>query len=144
MTDIKDYWARKEAEIGETVDAKFYCTYISGDESAKGPLTGVLFFSKSTLFFQSFYAAKDLKSLFQMHSQKGISGEGHLFKMPLKDLQCSFSQPPQNLWQRLFAAPEQTLDIHLMDGVQKIGSYQFSVDRRELSTIAGLINNSAL
>ena len=70
MTDIKDYWARKEAEIGETIDAKFYCTYISGDESAKGPLTGVLFFSRSTLSFQSFYAAKDLKSLFQFHSQK--------------------------------------------------------------------------
>ncbi len=92
MTDIKDYWAQKEAEIGETVDAKFYCTYISGDESAKGPLTGVLFFSRSTLSFQSFYAAKDLKSLFQMHSQKGISGEGHSFKMPLKRF-AVFFQP---------------------------------------------------
>ena len=48
--DKDDFWVQKEAEIGETVDVKFYCNYLSGDWPVKGPLTGVLFFSKSTLF----------------------------------------------------------------------------------------------
>ena len=139
MKDIKDYWAQKEAAIGESVDAKFYCTYLSGDVSVKGPLTGVLFFSTSTLFFQGFNSSKDLKSLFQMRREDGVS-EGHLFKMPLNNVQCSFSDPARNLWQRLFAPPEQSLVIHRMDGGRKTASYHFSVDRKELKSIVGLIN----
>jgi len=139
MKEIRDYWAQKEADIGESVDAKFYCTYLSGDASVKGPLTGVLFFSRSTLFFQGFHSSKDLKSLFQMRRQEGVS-ETQLFKMPLNAVQCSFSEPPRNLWRRLFAAPEQSLVIHLMDGEQKTGSYHFSVDRKELGSIVSLIN----
>ena len=27
--DKEDYWVRKEAEIGEAVEAKFYCTSVS-------------------------------------------------------------------------------------------------------------------
>jgi hypothetical protein len=139
MADKEEYWIRKEAEIGESVDAKFYCTYLSGDPSVKGPLTGVLFFSRSTLFFQSFSSSKALKFLFQMRVREDIS-EGHLFKMPLNDLQCFFSESPKNLWRRLFAAPEQVLVIHLTDGEQKTGSYQFRVERKDLKTIVRLIN----
>ena len=73
--DREDYWLRKEAEIGETVDAKFYCTYLRGDWPVKGPLTGVLYFSKSTLYFQSFYSAKSLASMFQPRRQEGIYRE---------------------------------------------------------------------
>ena len=50
----EDYWLRKEVEIGETVEAKFYCTYLGGAWPVKGPQTGVLFFSQSTLYFQSY------------------------------------------------------------------------------------------
>lgn len=137
--DKEDYWVCKEAEIGESVDAKFYCTYLSGDLSVKGPLTGVLFFSRSTLFFQSFSSPKGLEFLFKAR-RRGDTSESHSFKMPLNDLQCSFSESPRSLWGRLFAAPEQSLAIHLTDGEQKTGSYQFSVERKELKTIVRLIN----
>jgi hypothetical protein len=139
MNDVKDYWLQKEALIGESVDAKFYCKYLRGAESVKGPLTGVLFFSRSTLFFQGFHSSKDLKTLFQMRRQEGVS-ETQLFKMPLNAVQCSFNEPPRTLWRRLFAAPEQLLVIHHMDGEQKKGSYHFSVDRKEIKAIASLIN----
>jgi len=139
MVDREDYWVRKEAEIGESVNAKFYCTYLSGDPSVKGPLTGVLFFSRSTLFFQSFSSPKALKFLFQMRQREDIS-ESHSFNMPLNDLQCSFNESPNNFWRKLFAPPEQSLVIHLTDGEQKTGSYQFSVERKELKTIVRLIN----
>jgi len=137
--DNKDYWVRKEAEIGETVDVKFYCNYLSGDWPVKGPLTGVLFFSKSTLYFQSFYASKSLASLFQLSRQEG-SSESHAFQMPLKNLRCSFNESPKNFWSRLFAAPDQPFVIHLTNGEQETGSYQFSVGRKELKTIVSLIN----
>ena len=137
--DKDDYWVRKEAEIGETVDVKFYCNYLSGDWPVKGPLTGVLFFSKSTLYFQSFYASKSLASLFQLSRQEG-SSESHAFQMPLKNLRCSFNESPKNFWSRLFAAPDQPFVIHLTDGEQETASYQFSVGRKELKTIVSLIN----
>ncbi|MCP4629495.1 MAG: hypothetical protein GY850_39225 [bacterium] len=136
----EDYWVRKEAEIGETVEAKFYCTYFSGDWPVKGPLTGVLFFSKSTLYFQSFYSSKSLATLFQLRRQEGIS-ESHAFQMPLKDIRCSFNEAPTNFWSRLFAAPEQSFIIHHMDGEQDARSYRFSVDRKKLKTIVSLINS---
>jgi hypothetical protein len=138
--DKEDYWVRKEAEIGETVESKFYCTYLNGDWPVKGPLTGVLFFSRSTLFFQSYYSAKSLASLFQLRRQEGLS-ESHVFQMPLKDLRCSFSESPKNFWCRLFAAPDQPFVIHLTDGERETGSYQFSVDRKKLKRIASLINS---
>ena len=137
--DKDDYWVRKEAEIGETVDVKFYCNYLSGDWPVKGPLTGVLFFSKSTLYFQSFYASKSLASLFQLSRQEG-SSESHAFQMPLKNLRCSFNESPKNFWSKLFAAPDQPFVIHLTDSEQETGSYQFSVDRKKLKTIVSLIN----
>jgi hypothetical protein len=136
--DKDNYWVRKEAEIGETVEANFYCTYLSGDWPVKGPLTGVLYFSKSTLYFQSFYSSKSLASLFQVRRQGDIL-ETHAFQLPLKDLRCSFSESPQNLWTRLFAAPEQSFVIHLSEGEQDARSYRFSVDRKKLKTIATLL-----
>jgi hypothetical protein len=139
IMDKEDYWVRKEAEIGETVEAKFYCTYLSGDWPVKGPLTGVLFFSKSTLYFQSFYASKSLASLFQLRRQEGHS-ESHAFQMPLEDLRCSFDESPKNLWIRLFAAPEQSFVIHLTDGERDARNYRFIVDRKKLKTIVSLIN----
>jgi hypothetical protein len=136
--DKDNYWVRKEAEIGETVEANFYCTYLSGDWSVKDPLTGVLFFSKSTLYFQSFYSSKSLASLFQVRRQGDIL-ETHAFQLPLKDLRCSFNELPKNLWTRLFAAPEQPFVIHLSEGERDARSYRFSVDRKKLKTIASLI-----
>ena len=139
--DTEDYWVRKEAEIGETVDAKFYCNYLNGDWSVKGPLTGVLFFSKSTLYFQSFSSSKSLASLFQLRNQEGLS-ESYTFQMPLKNLRCSFNESPKNFWGSLFAAPDQPFVIHLTNGEQETGSYQFNVDRKKLKTIVSLINSN--
>ena len=139
--DREDYWVRKEAEIGETVDAKFYCNYLSGDWPVKGPLTGVLYFSKTTLFFQSFYSPKSLSSMFQLRRQEGLS-ESQAFQMPLKDLRCSFSESPKSFWSRLFATPDQPFAIYLTDGERETGSYQFSVDRNKLKTIGSLINSN--
>jgi hypothetical protein len=136
--DKDNYWVRKEAEIGETVEANFYCTYLSGDWSVKDPLTGVLFFSKSTLYFQSFYSSKSLASLFQVRRHGDIL-ETHAFQLPLKDLRCSFNESPKNLWTRLFAAPEQPFVIHLSEGERDARSYRFSVDRKKLKTIATLL-----
>ena len=139
--DKDDYWVRKEAEIGDTVDVKFYCNYLSGDWPVKGPLTGVLFFSKSTLYFQSFYASKSLASLFQLSRQEG-SSESHAFQMPLKNLRCSFNESPKNFWSSLFTAPEQPFFIHLTDGERDARSYRFSVDRKKLMTIVCLISSN--
>ena len=139
--DTEDYWVRKEAEIGETVESKFYCTYLSGDWPVKGPLTGVLFFSRSTLYFQSFYSSKSLASLFQLRRQEGLS-ESHVFQMPLKDLRCSLNESPKNFWGSLFSAPDQPFVIHLTDGERETKSYQFSVDRKKLKTIVSLINSN--
>ena len=139
MTDIEDYWVRKEAEIGEPVEAKFYCKYLSGDLPVKDPMAGVLFFSRSMLFFQSFFSSKALESLLQLRRQGNIT-ESHSFKLPLKNLQCSFNESPQNLLSRLFAPPEQSIIVHLTDGQLKSRSYRFSVYRNELETIVNLIN----
>ena len=143
MTDIQDYWAQKEAEVGEIVVAKFYCTYLSGDVSVKGPLTGVLFFSSTTIYFQGFNSSKDLKTLFQMRRQEGIS-EGHLLKIPLISAKCSYREPPRSIWRRLFAPPDQTLVILHTEGEKKTVRYQFSVNRNELKEVADLINHTSL
>jgi len=138
--DQEEYWQRKEAEIGETIVAKFYCTYLGGDWPAKGPQTGVLFFSRSTLYFQSYYADKSLASLFQFSRQDGIT-ESHAFNLPLVNLQCTFDDSPQKLLSWLFEAPEQSFVVHLADGERDARSYRFSIDRKKLKMIADLISS---
>ncbi len=129
--DREDYWFCKEAEIGETVDAKFYCTYLRGDWPVKGPLTGVLYFSQTTLFFQSFYSPKSLASML-LPRRPEDHAESHAFQVPLKDVRCSFDESPKNLWTRLFAASEQPFVIYRTDGKCESGNYQFSIDRKQL------------
>jgi hypothetical protein len=138
--DPKDYWLRKEAEIGETIVAKFYCTYLDGDWPAKGPQTGVLFFSRSTLYFQSYYTDKSLTSLFQISRQDDIA-ESHAFQLPLENLGCTFDDAPPKLWRRIFEAPEQSFIVHLADGERDARSYRFSIDRKKLKTIVDLIGS---
>jgi len=138
--DREDYWVGKEAEIGETVEAKFYCTYLSGDWPVNGPLTGVLFFSQSTLYFQSFHASKSLANLIQPRRQEKIT-ESHTFNLPLEKLDCTYDDSPQTLMRRLFAAPEQSFVIHLTDGERDAKSYRFSIDRKKLKIIADLISS---
>jgi hypothetical protein len=139
--DLRDFWCRKEAEIGETVEAKFFCTYLKGDWPVDGPLTGVLYFSKTRLFFQSFHSAKSLASLVQPRRREGLS-ESHTLQLPLQDLRCSFEKSPKNLWSRLFAAPEQSFVIQLGDGLRDSGSYRFSIDRKQLKEVVDLINRN--
>ena len=139
MIDIKDYWVRKEAEIGETIDAKFYCRYLNGDWSVKGPRPGVLFFSRSTLFFQSFYSPGAVESMLRLRQQDGIT-ESHSFKMPLNKLKCTLNQAPQNLLSRMFAKPEQSIVIHFSQDKQNTAIYQFGVHRSELEAVVNLIN----
>lgn len=137
--DREDYWLRKEAEIEEGVEAKFFGTYLEGDWPVKGPLTGVLYFSKTRLFFQSFHSAKSLASMLQPGRREDLA-ESHAFQLPLQDLRCSFDEPPKNLWARLSAAPEEALVVHRTGGERETGSYRFRVDRKQLKKIAGLIN----
>ena len=136
--DHEAYWQRKEAEIGETIVAKFYCTYLGGDWPVKGPQTGVLFFSESTLFFQSYHAEKSLSSLFQTSRQDGIT-ESHTLQLPLQNLQCTFDNSPQTLLSRLFEAPEQSFVINHKEGERDIRRYRFSIDRKKLKMVADLI-----
>ena len=137
--DPKDYWLRKAAEIGESIVAKFYCTYLGGDWPAKGPQAGVLFFSETTLYFQSYHADKSLASLFQFSRQDSIS-ESHAFQLPLENLQCAFDHSPQKLLSRLFEAPEQSFVINHTKGERDARSYRFSIDRKKLKLIADLIS----
>jgi hypothetical protein len=137
--DREDYWLRKEAEIEEGVEAKFFCTYLEGDWPVKGPLTGVLYFSKTRLFFQSFHSPKSLASMLQPRRREDLA-ESHAFQLPLQGLRCSFDESPKNLWTRLSAAPEQAIVVRRSDGEHETGRYRFKVDRKQLKTIAGLIN----
>jgi len=139
--DQKEYWQRKEAEIGESIVAKFYCTYLGGDWPVKGPQTGVLFFSQTTLYFQSYYAEKSLASLFQLSRQNGIT-ESHAFQLPLENIKITFDNSPQKLLSRLFTPAEQLFVIHLADGERDARCYRFSIDRKKLKTIVDLINRN--
>ena len=139
--DNKDYWVRKEAEIGEAVEAKFYCTYLGGDWPVKGPQIGVLFFSRSTLYFQSFHSFKTLASLFQPRRQDEIA-ESHFLNLPLEKLRCTWDDSPQTIWNRLLGPSEQHFVIHHKDTERDARSYRFSVDRKQLGKIAGLVNTN--
>jgi len=137
----EEYWQHKEAEIGENIVAKFYCTYLDGDWPVKGPQTGILYFSQSTLYFQSYHAEKSLAPLFQFSRQDDIA-ESHAFHLPLENIKITYDDSPQKLLSKFFAAAEHSFVVHLSNKERDARRYRFSIDRKKLKSVVGLVNRN--
>ncbi|HER23684.1 MAG TPA: hypothetical protein ENO17_01245 [Candidatus Atribacteria bacterium] len=52
--DIEQYWKKKEDDIGDKIIERMLAEFISGYQNFSGPILGILFYTKSAFYFQTF------------------------------------------------------------------------------------------
>ena len=142
MIDVEQYWRDKEAALGKKIIAKFNCQYIGGYPNIAGPVWGLIFFSESIFCFQSYSSSGFLASLVLFGAQLKAEEE-QFFCQPLENLTFEFEQPNNNLWNKLFAPPEQIFVIRLAKEKNQTGAAacRFKIMRQDVKSIAGILKN---
>ena len=142
LIDVEQYWRNKEAWLGEKIIAKFSCKYVGGYPDIAGPLSGLIFFSESTFCFQSFFSPGFLASIVRFGNQLKAEEE-QFFCQALKDLIFGFEPAAKNLWNRLFAPPEQRFVIRIAKEKNPAGAaiWRFKAMRHDVKLIAKTVKN---
>lgn len=52
--DSEQYWKKKEDDIGEKIRGKMLAEFIDGYQNFSGPILGILFYTESAFYFQTF------------------------------------------------------------------------------------------
>jgi len=52
--DAEQFWRKKEEDIGEKIKGKSMAEFISGYQDFSGPIWGILFYTESAFYFQTF------------------------------------------------------------------------------------------
>jgi len=52
--DVEQFWKKKEEDIGEKIEGKSMAEFISGYQNFSGPILGILFYTESAFYFQTF------------------------------------------------------------------------------------------
>ena len=142
LIDVEQYWRNKEAALGEKIIAKFNCKYLGGYPDIAGPLSGLIFFSESTFCFQSFFSPGFLASIVRFSSQLKAEEE-QFFCQALKNLTFEFEPPDKNLWNKLFAPPEQIFVTRLAREKNQTTAAvcRFKAMRHDVKLIARMLEN---
>lgn len=61
--DVEQYWKKKEDDIGEKIEGRMLAELIDGFQDFSGTVLGILFYTESTFYFQSFPKKSPLLSL---------------------------------------------------------------------------------
>jgi len=142
LIDVEQYWRNKEAALGEKIIAKFNCKYLGGYPDIAGPLSGLIFFSESTFCFQSFFSPGFLASIVRFGNQLKAEEE-QFFCQALKNLTFEFEPSGDNLWNKLFAPPEQIFLIRVAKEKNQTAAAicRFKAMRHDVKSIAKMIEN---
>jgi hypothetical protein len=52
--DSEQYWKKKEDDIGEKIKGRMIAEFIDGYQNFSGPILGILFYTESAFYFQTF------------------------------------------------------------------------------------------
>jgi hypothetical protein len=52
--DVEQFWKKKEEDIGEKIKGKSMAEFIGGFQNFSGPILGILFYTESAFYFQTF------------------------------------------------------------------------------------------
>lgn len=106
--DVEEFWKEKEQELGEEIKGKDMSEYISGYQGLQEKTWGLLYYTKSSFYFQTFPKKNWLTSLIGVGSGKAEStGNTFIFNImwgKVKDIALpakkntllSFLSPPDN------------------------------------------------
>lgn len=106
--DVEEFWKEKEQELGEEIKGKDMSEYISGYQGLKEKTWGLLYYTKSSFYFQTFTNKNWFTSLIGGGGGKAkTSGDMFIFNIKWEKVKeitlpakknsiLSFLSPPDN------------------------------------------------
>ena len=68
--DVEQFWKKKEEDIGEKIKGKSMAQFIGGYRNFSGPILGILFYTESAFYFQTFPRQNSLFSFLRAGQPK--------------------------------------------------------------------------
>ena len=113
--DVEEFWAKKEQEIGEKIRGKDMSEYLGGYPDLKERIWGLLYYTDSSLYFQTFPRKNWFTSLLG-GGQSEYAGQTYHFKVPW-DMVSGIILPPQkNALLAFFSPPDYRVFVHYRMG----------------------------
>ena len=103
--NTEKFWKEKEQEIGEKIIGKDMSEYISGYQEVKEKTWGLLYYTESSFYFQTFPKKSWLTSLLGS-GQGEYSGETTIFRILWKDMKEVCLPTERKTFFTIFSPPD--------------------------------------
>lgn len=103
--EVQKYWQEKEREIGEKIKGKDMSEYLSGYYGLTGRTWGLLYYTDTSFYFQTFPKKNWVTSLFRS-GQNEYSGESINFKIPWSSVKEIYYPPKKNVFLSILSPPD--------------------------------------
>ncbi|MEA3421773.1 MAG: hypothetical protein U9Q97_08885, partial [Acidobacteriota bacterium] len=117
--DAEQFWKKKEKSIGEKIKGKSMAEFISGYQDFSGPIWGILFYTESAFYFQTFPRRNCLFSF--MRERQPEREENQLnFRILWSDVEKIYLPPRKHLFLALLSPQDYRIFIDYQNNGQKM------------------------
>lgn len=127
--NIEKYWKEKELEINEKIKGKQICEYISGYQELKEQTWGLLYYTQSSFYFQTFPKKNWVSSLLSSNHADNF-GKTRIFRKLWKDIEEINLPSKRNIFLAFFSPPDYRVFIEYHVG-SKVNTLIFMMSCRE-------------
>jgi len=117
--DVEQFWKKNEEDIGEKIKGKSMAEFNGGYQNFSGPILGILFYTESAFYFQTFPRQKSLFSF--IRTEQPVREENRLnFRILWSDVEKIDLPPRKHPFLALFSPPDYRIFIDYQSNGQKM------------------------
>ena len=117
--DVEQFWKKKEEDIGEKIKGRSMAEFIGGYQNFSGPILGILFYTESSFYFQTFPRRNLLFSF--MRAEQSEREENQLnFRILWSDVEKIDFPPMKHPFLAFLSPPDYRIFIDYQSNGQKM------------------------
>lgn len=117
--DPEQFWKKKEKDIGEKIEGKSMAEFISGYQDFSGPILGILFYTESAFYFQTFPRRNWLFSFIRAEQLEREENQLN-FRILWSDVEKIDLPPRKHPFLALLSPPDNRIFIDFQSNRQKM------------------------
>jgi len=117
--DVEQFWKKKEEDIGEKIEGRSMAQFIGGYRNFSGPILGILFYTESAFYFQTFPRQNSLFSF--LRAEQPEREENQLnFRILWSDVERIDLSPRKHSFLAFLSPPDYRIFIDYQSNGQKM------------------------
>lgn len=116
--DMEQFWEKKEEDIGEKIKGRSMAEFIGGYQNFSGPILGILFYTESSFYFQTF-PRQNLLFSFMRTEQPAREGNQLNFRILWSEVERIDIPPRKYPFLALLSPPDYRIFIEYQYNRQK-------------------------